>query len=41
MEEEYNANPSDFKLFTWDEYLEFFINIIERLNPAIVIERLR
>lgn len=39
MEAEYKADPSDFKLFTWDEYLEFFINIIERLNPAIVIER--
>lgn len=39
MEAEYKANPSDFKLFTWDEYLEFFINVIERLNPSIVIER--
>jgi radical SAM protein (TIGR01212 family) len=37
MEKEFQANPSDFKLFTWDEYLEFFISFIERLNPSIVV----
>jgi len=39
MEKEFRSNPSDFKLFSWDEYLEFFISFIERMNPDIVIER--
>lgn len=39
MEKEFQNNPSDFKLFTWEEYLDFFISFIERLNPEIVIER--
>jgi len=39
MEEEYKNKPGDFDLFNWDEYLEFFITFLERLNPAIVVER--
>jgi radical SAM protein (TIGR01212 family) len=39
MEKEFRNNPSEFKLFSWEEYLEFFISFIERLNPKIVIER--
>lgn len=39
MEKEFRNRSSDFKLFSWDEYLEFFISFIERMNPAIVIER--
>jgi radical SAM protein (TIGR01212 family) len=39
MEEEFQNNPGDFELFTWEEYLDFFIRFIERLNPAIVVER--
>jgi len=39
MEEEFNNNPADFEIFTWDDYLDFIIKFIERLNPAIVIER--
>jgi hypothetical protein len=39
MELEFHNNPSDFQLFGWDEYLEFFIKFLERLNPAIVVER--
>jgi uncharacterized protein len=39
MEEEYNSNPSDFEAFTWDDYLDFIIKFLERLNPAIVVER--
>jgi uncharacterized protein len=39
MEIEFRNNPSDFELFTWDEYLEFFVGFLERLNPAIVVER--
>ncbi len=39
MEKEFEQNPSDFQLFTWEEYLDFFISFLERLNPAIVVER--
>ncbi len=39
MADEYLANPADFHLFTLEEYIEFVIDFIERLNPNIVIER--
>jgi len=39
MEKEYASNPSDFHLFTWDEYLDFFIEFLEQLTPAIIVER--
>jgi radical SAM protein (TIGR01212 family) len=39
MEKEYLTNPSEFELFEWEEYLDFFIRFLERLNPAIVVER--
>ena len=39
MADEYIANPSDFHLFTLEDYIEFVIDFIERLNPNIVIER--
>jgi radical SAM protein (TIGR01212 family) len=39
MEAEFRNNPADFQLFTWEEYLNFFIRFLERLNPAIVVER--
>ena len=39
MEIEFNRKPGDFELFTWEEYLDFFILFLERLNPAIVVER--
>ena len=39
MAEEYVANPSDFHLFTADEYVDLVIDFIERLNPSIVLER--
>ena len=39
MEKEYIDNPSEFELFGWEEYLDFFIRFLERLNPAIVVER--
>ena len=39
MEIEFKNNPDDFNLFTWDEYLDFFIAFLERLNPEIVVER--
>ena len=39
MADEYLANPSEFHLFDLDDYIEFVIDFIERLNPNIVIER--
>lgn len=39
MEKEYLKHPEDFNLFTLDEYLEFFVRFLERLNPLIVVER--
>jgi len=40
MEQEFRNNPSDFQLFTWDEYLEFIVRFLERFNPSIMVERL-
>jgi radical SAM protein (TIGR01212 family) len=39
MEMEFKNNPGDFELFTLEEYLDFFIVFLERLNPEIVVER--
>jgi uncharacterized protein len=39
MEIEFKNRPGDFELFSWEEYLDFFITFLERLNPAIVVER--
>jgi radical SAM protein (TIGR01212 family) len=38
MEDEFKMNPSDFELFTWEEYLDFIISFLERLTPGIVVE---
>jgi radical SAM protein (TIGR01212 family) len=39
MEQEFRKNPGDFKLFSLDDYLDFFVTFLERLNPEIVVER--
>jgi radical SAM protein (TIGR01212 family) len=39
MEKEYSEHPEEFELFGFDEYLDFFISFLERLNPRIVVER--
>ena len=39
MADEYTANPSDFHLFTADEYTDLVIDFIERLRPDIILER--
>lgn len=39
MADEYLANSNNFKLFTLEEYIDFIIDYVERLNPNIVIER--
>lgn len=39
MAKEFDENPSQFHLYTADEYIELVIDFIERLNPSIVVER--
>jgi uncharacterized protein len=39
METEFAEHPGDFQLFSWEEYLEFFVMFLERLNPAFIVER--
>ncbi len=39
MEREYNERHGDFEMFAWEDYLNFIIRFIERLNPSIQIER--
>jgi hypothetical protein len=39
MEKEFREYPGDFNLFTFEDYIEFFISFLERLNPKIVVER--
>ncbi len=39
MAEEYFSEPSDFHLFTPDEYIDLVIDFIELLPPDMVLER--
>jgi uncharacterized protein len=39
MEKEFIANPGEFRLFEFSEYVEFFVKFLEKLNPKIVVER--
>ena len=39
MAEEYCDNPGEFHLFAMEDYIETVIDYIERLNPALVLER--
>lgn len=39
MGQDYLKNPEDFNLFGLEEYINFIIHFIERLNPTFVIER--
>ncbi|MGN0033652.1 MAG: TIGR01212 family radical SAM protein [Candidatus Limimorpha sp.] len=39
MAEEYLSYSNDFTLFTLEDYIDFVIDFVERLNPNIVIER--
>lgn len=40
MEKEYAEHPEDFERFRLDEYLDFFVDILERLRPDLYIERI-
>lgn len=39
MECEYAENPDKFVVFAFEEYMEFFIDFLERFNPGIIVER--
>ncbi len=39
MEQEYAEHPGDFERFALDEYLDFFVDMLERLRPDLFIER--
>ena len=39
MAQEYAQHPEQFHLYTVDEYIELVIDFMERLNPAIAIDR--
>ena len=39
MAKEYAEHPEHFQFFTIEEYIDFFISFLERLNPGFVIER--
>lgn len=39
MAHEFEGNPSDFHLYTADEYIDLVIDFAERLNPEIALER--
>jgi radical SAM protein (TIGR01212 family) len=39
LEADFKNNPNRFELFKLDEYIDFIVKFIERLNPGIIIER--
>ena len=39
MAAQYAADPGRFRFFSRDEYVDFFIGLLERLRPDLVVER--
>ena len=39
MEKEYEEKPQDFERFGLEEYIDFFVDMLERLRPDLFIER--
>ena len=39
MEKDYARHPEEYDFFELDEYVDFIVDFVERLNPAFVIER--
>ena len=40
MAEEYAHEPENFTLFSLEEYLDFMVKFVEKLNPEFIIERI-
>ena len=41
MEKEFRSNPADFELFTWEEYLDFFVSFLKDLIPQSLLNDLQ
>ncbi|MCF0175738.1 MAG: TIGR01212 family radical SAM protein, partial [Bacteroidales bacterium] len=39
IEQEFAAHPEDFETFTLEGYIDFFVDMLERLRPDLCIER--
>jgi hypothetical protein len=39
MEKEFLEKPQDFNLFSFEDYVDFFVLFLEKLNPQIVVDR--
>ena len=39
MEKQYAENPNMFTMFTAEEYIDFVVDVIERINPDVYLER--
>ncbi len=39
MSKDYNINPEDYNLFSFDDYINFIVSFSEKLNPRFIIER--
>lgn len=39
IEQEYLSHPGDFQMFSLEEYIDFFVKFLEKLNPTLVVER--
>lgn len=39
MEKQYSQDPTSFNLFSLEEYIDFIVSFLEKLNPAFVVER--
>jgi hypothetical protein len=39
MAEEYMKDPASFVMFSYEEYMEFFIDFLEMLSPDLIVER--
>jgi radical SAM protein (TIGR01212 family) len=40
MEQDFKKNPDHFVMYGLDDYLNLMVEVVEKLNPAIVIERI-
>ena len=39
MSQQYKDHPEDFTFFSLDNYIDFIVDFLERLNPSFVVER--
>lgn len=39
MAKDFKSNPGDYDFFSFEEYIDFIIRVIEQLNPSFIIER--